>query len=182
MIWHPFEEIKDCGLLELSQHQDMRGYFMETFNKETFAKNGIPLPWGWAQDNISYSHAGVMRGFHFQKENPQGKLITCLYGNILDVCLDLRKTSPSYLKMTRVLLSHKKAQSFYLPPGTAHAFLALEDSLIHYRCSTPYHKESDYGIDACSPELAMVWPMGEFLRSDRDRALPKLMDYLTTIA
>lgn len=181
LIWEPFDEIKDCGVLRTERYEDERGYFQEIWNRKEFASLGIPLPWNWAQDNISFSFAGVMRGFHLQRESPQGKLVTCIYGKIMDVCLDLRPTSPTYLKMTRFILDGDSGDSFYLPPGTAHAFLAFENSLVHYRCTTTYDKNSDGGVNAVSPELSMVWPPGNFFRSEKDRALPMLVDYLKVI-
>lgn len=178
MKWHAYDEVEGCGILELEHRIDDRGFFMEMFNKQEIAKNGIPLPWSFAQENLSYSHAGVLRGFHVQTNNPQGKLVTCLGGRIMDVCLDLRPQSPTFMSMTRVILDPEKPMSFWLPPGTAHAFIALEPSFVHYLCSTVYDPASDTGIDACSPEVAMVWPPGKFIRSERDRALPKLVEYL----
>lgn len=178
MKWEPFDEIKDCGMLTYDRFEDDRGYFNETYNRKVMADEGIPLPWSWAQDNASWSYAGVLRGFHIQRNNPQGKLVTCLAGRIMDVCLDLRPSSPTFLKMTRVILDGEHPRSFWLPPGTAHAFIAFEDSLVHYKCSTPYDKESDGGVNASSPELAMVWPPGTWIRSEKDRRLPLLTEYL----
>ena len=178
MIWHPFNEIEGCGMLEYKRFEDDRGFFSERFNRKEIAKNEIPLPWSFKQQNISFSYAGVLRGFHLQHNNPQGKLVTCITGRIMDVCLDMRPQSKSYMKMTRVMLDGLKPQSFWLPPGCAHAFLAFEDSLVQYECSTEYDKASDAGINACSPELQMLWPPGEFTRSERDRSLPLLSQYL----
>lgn len=180
MKWEPFDEIKDCGMLTYDRFEDDRGYFQEIWNKNKMAKEGIPLPWSWAQDNTSFSFAGVLRGFHIQSHQPQGKLVTCLAGRIMDVCLDLRRDSPTFLKMTRVILDADHTRSFWLPPGTAHAFIAFEDSLVHYRCTTPYDRESDGGVNSSSPELALVWPPGHFIRSNKDRELPMLVDYMKT--
>lgn len=182
MKWTEFSEIEGCGLVTLDRYEDDRGYFSEMWNRQEFAKSNVPLPWNWAQDNMSFTYAGVLRGFHMQRENSQGKLVTCIYGKIMDVCLDLRPESKSFLKMTRVILDGDHGQSFWLPPGTAHAFIAFENSLVQYKCTTPYHKESDGGVNAMSPEVAMVWPPGKFFRSEKDRALPMLVDYLKTMA
>jgi dTDP-4-dehydrorhamnose 3,5-epimerase len=176
--WHPFDEVKDCGVVERDRYSDDRGFFQETWNRKEWAKAGIPLPWGWAQENTSFSRQGVLRGFHLQSENPQGKLITCVYGKIMDVCLDLRPHSPTFMKMTRMILDGSEALSFYCPPGTAHAFLAMESSMVSYHCTQPYDQTVDGGINATSPELAMVWPPGEYFRSERDRSLPSLSEYL----
>lgn len=178
MKWEPFTEIEGCGLLSLDPHFDERGYFMEMFNKRRIVDEKIPLPWGFAQENISFSAPGVQRGFHIQMDNPQGKLVTCLSGKIMDVCLDLRPKSETFLKMTRVMLYGQRPQSFWLPPGTAHAFLAFEESCVHYLCSTVYDAKSDTGINADSPEIKFVWPPGNFIRSEKDRSLPMLMDWI----
>lgn len=182
MKWTAFDEVHECGVIEYDVHADQRGWFMETFNRREVACEGIPIPWQWAQDSLSFSLQGVQRGFHLQRRNPQGKLVSCLIGKILDVCLDLRRDSPTFMKITRVILSSDKAMSFYLPPGTAHAFLALEHALVQYKCTSSYDAETDGGVDAMSPELAFVWPEGNFFRSEKDRALPKLVDYLNSIA
>lgn len=179
MRWEPHDEILGCGILHYPRFEDDRGFFQELYNRKEMVKADVPLPFAWAQDNTSFSVAGVLRGFHLQRAHPQGKLVTCLLGRILDVCLDLRRDSPTFLKMTRVILDEAKPCSFWLPPGTAHAFIALEDSMIHYRCTTPYDKESDGGVNAMSPEVAMVWPPGTFHRSEKDRALPSLAEYLS---
>lgn len=178
MKWHAFDEIQGCGVLEYPRHCDDRGYFQENLNRKTLASEGIPLPWSWAQDNTSFTYAGVIRGFHLQKNNPQGKLVTCIYGKIMDVCLDLRMDSPTFMKMTRIMLDGDTPQSFYLPAGTAHAFVAFEDSIIHYKCTTPYDAESDSGINACSEELQFVWPPGKYIRSEKDQNLQTLRSYL----
>lgn len=182
MKWEPFEEVKDCGMLHYDRFGDERGFFQELYNRKACIKAGAPFMWSWAQDNVSYSHAGVLRGFHVQKNNPQGKLVTCLLGKIMDVCLDVRPGSPTFMKMTRVILDGEHPSSFYLPPGTAHAFIAMTDAMIHYRCTTEYDKDSDGGINAMSPEVSMVWPPGQWIRSEKDRQLPSLVDYLNTIA
>lgn len=178
MRWTSFTEIESCGLLEYDRYEDDRGYFQELLSRKKLVEAGIPLPWNWAQDNTSFSYAGMLRGFHLQRKNPQGKLVTCLAGRIMDVCLDLRPKSPTFMRMTRVILSGEAPQSFWLPPGTAHAFIALTDALIHYRCTTAYDPDSDGGVNASSPEVAMVWPPGTWMRSEKDRRLPMLMDYV----
>lgn len=181
MKFVPFDEIEGCGMLTYPRYDDDRGFFQELFNRQIIANEKIPFPWSWAQENVSASYAGVLRGFHIQGNKPQGKLVTCLMGRIMDVCLDLRPNSKSFMKMTRVFLDSTNPQSFYLPEGTAHAFIALTDCLVHYKCTTPYDKHSDGGVNAITPELAMVWPPGEWQRSDKDRALPNLVDYLNSL-
>lgn len=178
MKWIPFDEVKDCGLVTYDRHEDERGWFQELWNKREQAIAGIPLPWSWAQDNTSFSYAGVLRGFHLQSFQPQGKLVTCIAGRIMDVCLDLRLNSPTFMRMTRVMLDGGEAKSFWLPPGCAHGFIAITDAIVHYRCDTLYDPKFDGGVNATSPELAMVWPPGSWIRSEKDRKLPLLMDYL----
>lgn len=181
MKWNPIPEVEGCGMLELEPKQDDRGYFVEMWNKRKIAELGIPLPWGFAQESFSFSHEGVMRGFHLQHHNPQGKLVMCLGGKILDVCLDVRRDSPTFMQMTRVILTPTIHTAFWLPPGTAHAFLALEPSYVHYLCSTPHDADTDAGINAFDPELALAWKgldIRPALRSDRDTGLPGIHNFL----
>ena len=135
------------------------------------------MPVEWPQDNISNSNKGVLRGLHIQKTNPQGKLVRCIRGKILDVCLDLRRDSPTFLKHTAVILDDP-SKALYCPPGTAHGFFAIEESMIYYKCTSFYDKSSDGGIWAHDPELNIDWPAAHSIMSDKDMSLPKLEEFL----
>jgi dTDP-4-dehydrorhamnose 3,5-epimerase len=168
--------IKDCYSLETGLYEDMRGVFMETWNRRDFIDAGLPI--NWPQDNISTSHKNVLRGLHIQRSNCQGKLVRCVQGSIFDVCLDLRRDSPSFLCWHGEVLTGGKA--LYCPPGTAHAFLALEpESIVYYKCSTLYDKASDGGICPLDPLLKIEWPSSEdLIVSLKDQNLPTLEQWL----
>lgn len=169
--------VNGCLRLEFDTFVDKRGSFAEAFHTEHFAQAG--LPYIWAQDNISISSAMVLRGLHIQRTDPQGKLVRCLQGSIVDVCLDLRKDSPTFKKWHVEELSGNVG--LYCPPGTAHGFLAtMPDSVVYYKCTSHYHKESDGGVNPFDPDLGMHWSLfNEKLNvSDKDRALPTMDEWL----
>jgi dTDP-4-dehydrorhamnose 3,5-epimerase len=161
------------GLLEIYPRifKDKRGYFLETYNKETFAKAGIKTP--FMQDNLSYSTKGVLRGLHFQSPPfAQAKLVSVISGRVLDVAVDLRKDSPTYGKYAKVLLDAEKRNMFLVPEGFAHGFLALEDSIFSYKCSNLYNKEAESGIIWNDSELAIDWDFSNPIVSEKDILLP----------
>lgn len=155
-----FEVIK-CnidGLLEIRPviHEDSRGYFFEQFNESKYPETGIVN--NFVQDNISVSKKYVLRGMHFQKKYPQGKLITVLKGVIYDVAVDLRLESSTYLKYHGLILDSKIHNQFYIPEYFAHGFLVLSDSaMISYKCTDFYHPEDEAGFMWNDPKLAINW-------------------------
>lgn len=118
-------EINGLFIIEPTVYGDSRGYFMETYNKNDMEKAGLCLE--FVQDNQSMSTKGVLRGLHFQKEHPQGKLVRVIRGEVFDVAVDLRKDSPTYKKWAGVTLSAENRKQFYIPEGFAHGFLVLSD-------------------------------------------------------
>ncbi len=172
-----FTPVQGCYVLHPKVFEDMRGVFLEAYNKEDFL--GCGLPTVWPQDNISSSEINVLRGLHFQEKNPQGKLVRCMRGKILDMCLDLRRDSPTFLNVHTEELSG--AKSMYLPPGTAHGFVALEpDSVIYYKCTTLYDSQTDSGVWALSKSIRDLWPVntGAFIMSEKDKRLPTIETFL----
>ncbi len=153
---------------------------MEAWTQDSFSEVGLPTE--WPQDNISISSQFVVRGLHIQRRNPQGKLVHCIQGAILDMCLDLRRDSPTFLGTHMERL--EPGRSLYCPPGTAHGFLALEDrSIVYYKCSTLYDRETDGGVDFLDPDLDSHWPrtwnqMYSLIRSDKDKGLPSVREWL----
>ena len=133
-------------ILEPRVFEDVRGYFLESYNKETFKKIGIDVD--FVQDNQSLSSKGTLRGLHFQKPPyAQAKLVRVITGSILDVAVDIRTDSKTYGEYFSLVLSGKNKRMLYIPEGFAHGFLALEDNtLIQYKCSDLYNKESEGGI------------------------------------
>lgn len=172
-------KVHGCLVYERPMFEDVRGSFFEVAQQDTFKDLGLPT--FWPQDNYSNSKKDVLRGLHIQRLRPQGKLVSCLSGAIFDVCLDLRRDSPTFLKWHGELLVLGK--SMYCPPGTAHGFLALEDnSSIYYKCTTLYDKGSDGGVFAFDPDMNIEWPLNgdedRLVMSDKDMHLPMVSQWL----
>jgi len=121
-------KIKDLWIIEPNIYEDPRGYFMELWNQDKFFKADQHLPLSFVQDNMSISHKGVLRGLHFQKPYPQGKLVTVITGEIYDVAVDLRTDSPTFGEWEGVVLSGQNKKQFYIPEGFAHGFLSLQNN------------------------------------------------------
>ena len=152
---------------------DSRGYFFEVWSERDFAAAGITGP--FVQDNQSRSVRGVLRGLHFQKTHPQGKLVRAIEGEVFDVAVDIRPGSPSYGKWHAVVLSGEKQNQFYIAPGFAHGFLVLSESAIFfYKCTDFYHPEDEGGIIWNDASIGIAWPDAgtEYILSERDRKLP----------
>ena len=167
-------KIKDVYTIDVKKYGDNRGYFMETYKDSDFKAAG--LDYNFVQDNQSKSKAGVLRGLHFQKTFPQAKLVRCLEGEVFDVCVDLRKNSPTYGKWEGVVLSAEKGNMFMIPRGFAHGFVVLSESATFcYKCDELYHPEDEGGIMWNDPEVGIKWPFdGEVLLSEKDKKHPSL--------
>ena len=157
---------------------DSRGYLSKPFEKSVFAEHGIELsPW---EELRSFSHKGVLRGLHFQREHSQDKLVQVLHGGVYDVAVDLREGSPTFGKWEGFELTAENRQLLYIPKGFAHGFLALEeDTLFSYLCGDRYDPASDGGIRWNDPRLAVRWPLDrveKVILSEKDAALPFLTD------
>ena len=165
----------EVKVIELDVFHDDRGWFLENYSKQKYCALGICND--FVQDNQSCSlHKGILRGIHFQNEPfAQAKLVRCLRGKILDVVVDLRKESPNYKKWAAIELTEKNKRQIFIPAGFGHAFLTLEDnSEIYYKVDAPYSKEYDRSIRYDDEELAIDWPVGEYILSDKDRLAPTL--------
>ncbi|BAZ99770.1 MULTISPECIES: dTDP-4-dehydrorhamnose 3,5-epimerase [Methanothermobacter] len=158
-------------IIEPEVYTDERGYFMETFNEAMFQENGLEVR--FVQDNESMSVRGVLRGLHFQREKPQGKLVRVIRGEIFDVAVDLRKNSDTYGEWTGVRLSDENRREFFIPEGFAHGFLALSDEcIVNYKCTELYHPEYDSGIPWDDPDIGIDWPLemvDDLIISEKDR-------------
>ena len=164
------------GLLVLtpSVFGDDRGYFFESYNRETHLKAGLDFQ--WVQDNQSHSKHGVIRGLHFQKAPfAQTKLVRALQGEILDVVVDLRKGEPTYGKSFSVILTAENKKQLLVPKGFAHGFSVLSDSAdVMYKCDALYNKQSESGLIFNDPSLQLDWKLsaGEMIVSDKDLVIP----------
>ena len=168
--------IKGVYEIEVKKYGDNRGYFMETYKKADFDAAG--LKYDFVQDNQSKSKKGVLRGLHFQKKYPQAKLVRCIEGEVFDVCVDLRRNSPTYGKWYGVILSSEKGNQFMIPRGFAHGFVVLsETATFCYKCDELYHPEDEGGIIWNDPYVGIVYPYdGELLLSEKDSKNPTLKE------
>lgn len=151
---------------------DTRGYFLETFQESAFRQAGIRGP--FVQDNLSRSCRGVLRGIHYQRPpSSQGKLVQVAAGRIWDVCVDLRRRSPSFGEWLGVELGADTSNFLYIPPGFGHGFVCLTDhALVSYKCTAEYDVHCECGVRFDDPELAIRWPLEHPIVSERDAALP----------
>jgi dTDP-4-dehydrorhamnose 3,5-epimerase len=152
---------------------DSRGYFFEAWSERDFAAAGLTMK--FVQDNQSCSTKGVLRGFHFQKTHPQGKLVRAISGEVFDVAVDIRPGSPSRGKWHALTLSGEQQNQFYIPGGFAHGFLVLSETAVFaYKCTDFYHPEDEGGIVWNDPGIGVTWPdLGmEYTLSDKDKKLP----------
>ncbi len=144
-------------------HGDSRGYFMETYNQKDMEENGLFL--NFVQDNQSCSTKGVLRGLHFQKKYPQGKLVRVIKGSVFDVAVDIRPNSKTYGKWFGIELTEENKKQFYIPEGFAHGFLVLSDiAEFCYKCTDFYHPGDEGGLAWNDPDIHIVWPklVGEY--------------------
>lgn len=164
-------KIKDVYIIEPQVFGDNRGYFMETYNYNDFAAAGLDKQ--FVQDNQSCSKRGVLRGLHFQKNHPQGKLVRVIKGKVFDVAVDLRKNSETFGEWTGVILTDENKRQFYIPEGFAHGFLVLSDTAeFVYKCTDFYHPEDDGGIIWNDKDINVEWPIEsdmEILLSEKDK-------------
>ena len=150
-------------IIEPAVHGDNRGYFMETYNKKDMNEAGLDM--NFVQDNESCSKKGVLRGLHFQKQYPQGKLVRVIRGRVFDVAVDLRSDSETYGRWHGVELTEDNKKQFYIPEGFAHGFLVLSDiAEFCYKVTDFYHPGDESGIAWNDPEIGIIWPeiVGEY--------------------
>lgn len=149
--------IEGLCIIEPTVHGDARGYFVETYNKKDMEAEGLNMD--FVQDNQSCSVKGVLRGLHFQKEFPQGKLVRVIKGTVFDVAVDLRNGSDTYGKWFGVELSEENKKQFYIPEGFAHGFLVLSDiAEFCYKCTDFYHPGDEGGLAWNDPTIGIKWP------------------------
>ncbi len=149
--------IEGLCVIEPTVHGDARGYFVETYNQKDMEEEGLNMV--FVQDNQSSSTKGVLRGLHFQKQYPQGKLVRVVKGSVYDVAVDLRKGSVTYGQYYGVILSAENFKQFYIPEGFAHGFLVLSDvAEFCYKCTDFYHPGDEGGLAWNDPQIGIDWP------------------------
>ncbi len=161
--------IEGVLLLKPKVFGDERGYFVETWQKERYEEFGINLP--FVQDNHSKSTKGILRGLHYQKKHPQGKLVMVSYGEVFDVAVDIRPNSPTFGKWYGAILSQENQHQLWIPPGLAHGFLVLSDvAHFHYKCTDFYHPGDEGGIRWSDSDINIRWPLeGDPILSEKDK-------------
>ena len=175
-----YTEIEGVFIAEPAVFPDERGYFMETYNENDFKEEGIDLT--FVQDNQSKSSKGVLRGLHFQKTQPQGKLVRVISGEVFDVAVDLRKASKTYGKWVGVTLSAENKKQFFIPKGFAHGFVVLSDEAeFVYKCTDFYKGDDEGGILWNDPDIGIEWPIEDIgeeniLLSEKDKLWKPLKD------
>lgn len=171
-------DIEGLYVIEPTVFKDERGYFMETYNQNDFKEAGLNMT--FVQDNQSMSVKGVLRGLHFQKQYPQGKLVRAVRGTVFDVAVDLRSDSKTSGKWFGVTLSAENKKQFYIPEGFAHGFLVLSDEAeFAYKCTDFYHPGDEGGLLWSDPEIGVDWPIEpgmELIISDKDKKWSGLKD------
>jgi len=161
-------------IIEPDVFGDERGFFLETWNAERYRKAGFPDV-RFVQDNHSRSSRGVLRGLHFQRQHPQGKLVSVAAGAVFDIAVDLRPNSPTFGQWFGMELNDENHRQLWIPPGFAHGFCVLsEHADFQYKCTEFYHPDDEGGIRWNDPELGIEWPIETPILSTRDQALPTL--------
>jgi dTDP-4-dehydrorhamnose 3,5-epimerase len=176
------ERVAGALLFQPSPHVDERGFFSRTFDAEVARSAGVN-PDGFAQDSLSRSVRGVVRGMHIRAGAGESKLVRCSYGAVFDVIVDLRPGSPTYLSWASFELRDTEQASLYVPAGCAHGFQALTDPAdVSYRIDRPHDPSQDVSIAFDDPELAIPWPLPVTMMSARDRAAQSLAAALKQLA
>lgn len=155
--------------------RDARGFFVETWQQQRYHDAGMDMP--FVQDNHSRSSYGILRGLHFQKRFPQGKLVSVALGRVFDVAVDIRAGSPSFGQWYGAELTEENQHQLWVPPGCAHGYCVLsETASFYYKCTDYYHPEDEGSIRWDDPDLAISWPVAEPVLSPKDAAAPFLRD------
>ena len=169
-------KLKDCVIIEPQVFRDERGFFLETFQSSRYANlAGITLP--FVQDNYSRSSKDVLRGLHFQKTKPQGKLVRVVKGEVYDVAVDLRKSSSTFGQWESVVLSEHNQKQLWVPPGFAHGFVVLSEFAdFDYKCTEYFDPSDECSILWNDQNLDISWPIKTPILSLKDASAPSLID------
>lgn len=174
----PTAKIPDVLVIEPTVHKDERGFFLESWHEERLAAKGLGSR--FVQDNHSRSARGTLRGLHYQMDSPQGKLVRVVYGEVYDVAVDLRRSSPTFGRWVHEGLSSENHKQLWIPPGFAHGFYVLSDRAdLLYKCTTYYAPAHDRTLRWDDPDLAIDWHLLDGrapLLSAKDASAPLLRD------
>lgn len=153
-------DIPDVLLIEPLVHGDHRGFFMEMYHQRKLAAAGLDVT--FVQDNLSRSQRGILRGLHYQIQHPQGKFVSVMRGEIFDVAVDLRRSSPTFGRWVGERLSEENRRTLYIPAGFAHGFCVLSDVAdVFYKCTDFYSPEHERTVSWNDPEIGIEWPLSE---------------------
>ncbi len=155
---------------------DSRGFFKECFHRQRYQEAGVPEPGqDFVQDNYSRSGRGVLRGLHYQRQYPQGKLVQVVIGKVFDVIVDIRKASPTFGHWFGLELSEDNHRQLWVPPGVAHGFCVLSEVAdFQYKCTDFFRPDDEAGIAWDDPDIAIDWPIEDPLLSEKDKRWPHL--------
>lgn len=155
-------------IIEPKVFGDARGFFLESWNRQRYRDAGLDVD--FVQDNVSLSRQGTLRGLHFQNPKAQGKLLQVLQGEVYDVAVDLRRSSPTFRRWHGLTLSGVNKRQFYIPPGFAHGFYVLsETALFQYKCTELYSPTNELTLRWDDPQIGIAWPNAHPLLSDKDK-------------
>ena len=168
-------ELPGVLLIEPDVFGDSRGFFVETWNRRRYAEAGLDAD--FVQDNLSLSRRGTLRGLHFQNPHAQGKFVYVLQGEVYDVAVDLRQSSPTFGRWLGLTLSSDNKRQLYIPPGFAHGFcVTSETALFAYKCTDFYHRETEGSVRWNDPDVGVRWPIENPILSEKDARAPLLKD------
>lgn len=164
-------------IIEPKVFGDARGFFMETFSAQRY-RDEVGIELAFVQDNHSRSRKGVLRGLHFQKTKPQGKLVSVVRGAVYDVAADINPASPTYGQYVGVELSEDNHRQLWVPPGYAHGFVVLTETVdFVYKCTDYYDPTDESGVAWNCPMLNIAWPLTNVQLSEKDQRYPELKDF-----
>lgn len=171
-------ELPGVLLIEPRVHRDSRGFFLETYQQQRYAENGVIGP--FVQDNHSHSLHGTLRGLHAQLgARPQAKLVRAVEGEMFDVAVDIRRGSPGFGRWVGVTLSGENFRQLYIPPGFAHGFCVLSNRVhVEYKCTEYYSPDDELTVAWNDPEVGVAWPIDEPVLSPKDATAPRLAELL----
>lgn len=168
-------KIPGMVLIDLDVFKDSRGSFLESYQKERYKEHGIDVP--FVQDNHSHSTKNVLRGMHYQINQPQGHLVYVVKGEVFDVGVDLRRDLPTFGQWLGFRLSESRPQQLFLPAGVAHGFCTLSDTAdILYKCTDYFDPEDEGGLLWNDPDLGIDWPVDQPIIHNRDSKFPVLKE------